>query len=735
MMKILPKLPQMATLLFVLFFSSSLQANTIYVDGAAIGANNGSSWVDAYVSFQDGINAAVAGDEVWVATGTYQPAFEEYFAMKSGVKIYGGFANTATLFSERNWIANPVILLGNGTSVIFSIGVDADATLDGFTVTGGTQSGGQGGGVYNVSSSPVFANIIFSGNSADDGGQGGAVYNNSSSSIFINTVFSGNSANGGGQGGAVYDAFSSTTFINSVFSGNSANDGFGGAVLTNGSAITFTNVTFFGNTAMYNAAGIYSLNSPGAITNCIFWNNTILSGANPDLFISGTPPTVAYSFAKILLSGTGNLSGESDPFVNIANPAGADGIFMTADDGLQLLGCQTPLNAGDNAANISATDITGQPRIYLAENIDMGAYEYQAAQAYSLAMDADSIRQMIEPLNILVAPGSCRLITALLPNGANPAADSVTTKVWIDNSVQSYAGQFYAQRHYDITLRTDAAIATAKVFLFFTQAEFDAFNALSVIDLPADPADAAGIANLRIKQFHGESATGTPGTYSGSTVTIDPDDVDIFWSSFTNSWQVSFDVTGFSGFFVTTDPLVTLPLTLLSFTGQLVNGKTQLQWKTANEINTHHFEVQESSDGMNFNPLATVMADGRGDNSYSSIDAQTQTGNNYYRLKSVDNDGKFTYSKVVLIKISSDGKSVFSVYPNPTAKQLVVQYDNTNSAAQISIYSLQGQKILNTSVKGSTQTTIDVSHLARGTYMIEYRSDTEIRRDKFVKID
>jgi hypothetical protein len=179
----------------------------------------------------------------------------------------------------------------------------------------------------------------------------------------------------------------------------------------------------------------------------------------------------------------------------------------------------------------------------------------------------------------------------------------------------------------------------------------------------------------------------------------------------------------------------TLPLNLLSFTGQSSNGKIQLQWQTANELNTDHFEVDKSTNGVNFSFLTNVNAVGSGNNSYTNVDAQPNIGNNYYRLKIIDDNGNFIYSNIVIVKIGSKGSIPFIVYPNPTSNQLVVQYDNAAGDAILNIYNTQGQKVLTTSMNGSTKTTIDVSNLAAGNYIIEYNSDITILRDKFVKVN
>jgi len=140
----------------------------------------------------------------------------------------------------------------------------------------------------------------------------------------------------------------------------------------------------------------------------------------------------------------------------------------------------------------------------------------------------------------------------VVPSGAHPVSGPLTTRVYVDSTLQTYDSSVYVQRHYEIEPATDAATATATITLYFTQQDFNVFNAQPGhgSDLPTGPDDASGIANLRVYQFHGTSSVGDPGSHQGGAVEIDPVNSNVVWDPVTQSWSVTFDVTGFSGFFI-----------------------------------------------------------------------------------------------------------------------------------------------------------------------------------------
>ncbi len=142
------------------------------------------------------------------------------------------------------------------------------------------------------------------------------------------------------------------------------------------------------------------------------------------------------------------------------------------------------------------------------------------------------------------------LIARLVPQNANPINGQTTAKVWVD-AVQT---PDFVKRHYQIIPLADTNTATAKTTLYFTQQNFDDFNAVNQLKLPTNSVDAAGKANVRIGKYAGTSNdnSGNLNSYTGLASVINPVDGDIVWAN--SRWEVSFTNTGFGGFILQTKP-------------------------------------------------------------------------------------------------------------------------------------------------------------------------------------
>jgi hypothetical protein len=188
--------------------------------------------------------------------------------------------------------------------------------------------------------------------------------------------------------------------------------------------------------------------------------------------------------------------------------------------------------------------------------------------------------------------------------------------------VLTYGGQPYVQRHYQVT---PAAGSTGTVTMYYTQAEFDNFNAHpgSVLNLPTGPGDATGIANMRYSKFNGSTnnGTGLPGSYTGGSQVLNPVDANVIWNATFSRWEVTLDVSGFSGFFLQTFAFV-LPVNLTSFAAQKESNDIRLKWQTADETSNDHFEVERSLDGRTFTSIGQRTGNnGTGIKNYDWLDA------------------------------------------------------------------------------------------------------------------
>lgn len=278
--------------LLQLSFISSTNAQ-IYVDGAASGANNGTSWANAYTNLSPAITAATAGNEIWVAAGTYTPAASTSYVMKEGIKVYGGFLSGMTLLTSRDPVANVTTLDGNGKSVLSFSTITSATVLDGFTITGGTGAGitgvASGGGISLVNASPVLSNLIITSNTAAAGG--GINMSGTSGPTVTNAFLSANSAvfsTVGGIGGGIYfRGTGSPTFTSIVLENNTTNSSLGGAfclhntsVANTGGNITINNAVFYNNTATGSSGALSAqFGNTLKITNAVFANNSTTSGS------------------------------------------------------------------------------------------------------------------------------------------------------------------------------------------------------------------------------------------------------------------------------------------------------------------------------------------------------------------------------------------------------------------------------------------------------------------------
>ena len=165
----------------------------------------------------------------------------------------------------------------------------------------------------------------------------------------------------------------------------------------------------------------------------------------------------------------------------------------------------------------------------------------------------------------------------------------------------------------------------------------------------------------------------------------------------------------------------------LSFTGNAVNKSVILNWITAQETNSNYFEIERSFTGKDF-AFIGIALDGFENGTkkeYAFKENASLLENKdviYYRLKQFDNDGKFSYSSILVVRLKSISKVDIQVSPNPFTERLTVRFTATeNTTAVLSIVNLSGQLIINQKFnvsKGYNNQQIEgLNNLPGGTYL------------------
>jgi Right handed beta helix region/Secretion system C-terminal sorting domain len=461
--------------------------NILYVNvNVSGGTSSGNSWANAIPQLADALkwarqqNNFTSGNplKIYVSKGTYKPMYnaadasfttnanrDNAFVMVNNVQLYGGFdpANNIDDLTHTRDYTNTILsgdigTVGTATDntyhVLISSGGIGTARLDGFMVTGGYSTSSNsglvtvnsnaiyrsyGGGMYNVSSSPVVTNCSFTNNLSPYGGgifnvtdaapsitncsftgnnssgYGGGMANQSTSSALTvsGCTFSGN--NSSGYGGGMYNYTSSPTITNCSFIGNSAGNSGGGMANQSLASPTIANCSFTGNTLTTSfGSAMYNASSSPAITNSSFTGNT---GASPGYAIYDNSSSSLTLTNVIIANNGGNglfslnstiamqnsivweaINGTYTPKYSLikGSTSTSDGnikavtysatdIFTDYSGGDYTLKPNSPaINAGSNAlfAGLSAStlDLAGNPRVYNYNQsgvIDLGAYEYQ----------------------------------------------------------------------------------------------------------------------------------------------------------------------------------------------------------------------------------------------------------------------------------------------------------------------------------------------------------------------
>jgi hypothetical protein len=493
------------------------------------------------------------------------------------------------------------------------------------------------------------------------------------------------------------------------------------AVVYNNNNLILSNTAFntgsTSNHSLYivsNAAGISS--QPNNVTACTGLPATFSTTASGDGTLTyqwQSSSNAAFTF-PVSLGNAGVYSGANTSSLNISDNSNLSGTYYRVV-----------------VSNTCAT-VNSSPALL-------------TLNASTLAPSLSTATQAVNTNYNFYYSAPCALIAKVVPSGTSPLSGNVTSNVWIENSVPTYGGQPFVARHYQITPAANATTSTGTITLYFTQAEFDAFNAaaISTPKLPVSSSDNIGKSNLRVGKYSGVSndGTGLPGSYTSGVTVIDPADANIVWNASAARWEVTFNVSGFSGFIIQTSANP-LPVNLISFSGQLNNNDVSLQWKTSSEINHDYFEIERSTDGQTFTAAGRVPGTNSGSvQNYSWFDAGAgllTSSKLFYRLKMVSITGEVEYSNILTFSVNKSASPIVSVTPNPFVSNVNISLQMPEAArVAIRLTDITGQLLKSeyTNVpKGSAILPITgIGNLTQGIYVLSLQFNEHTYTYKLVK--
>jgi hypothetical protein len=180
-----------------------------------------------------------------------------------------------------------------------------------------------------------------------------------------------------------------------------------------------------------------------------------------------------------------------------------------------------------------------------------------------------------------------------------------------------------------------------------------------------------------------------------------------------------------------------LPIKIVSFTAMPNAGNVDLQWVVSIQTNVLKYEVEFSKDGIHFDKIATNSSNGNAQSTYYAKHANPVVGINYYRIKTIENDGTISYSEIRKVNFGKLGSVL--VYPNPVASgnvNITVTGSMVGKAATISIFSVDGKLIRVLKFEKINQTeNVDISKLSNGSYILKITTLTEVVNVQLEKIN
>jgi hypothetical protein len=232
------------------------------------------------------------------------------------------------------------------------------------------------------------------------------------------------------------------------------------------------------------------------------------------------------------------------------------------------------------------------------------------------------------------------------------------------------------------------------------------------------------ITGIRAGYYNGSFWTNIGGTGVGAVATT--------------GTVTSNSVSAFNNNFTIASTSWVLPLDIISFTGARNGNYNRLKWTIGNEVNMLHYELQRSTDAINFTTINIQLPkNNNGTELYTYDDVAAMQNKTYYRLKCIDNNGEIKYSGIVIITATQDGRKDFYVLKNPVSDRIdIYAGDLVKGTYNYTIANTAGQVVQSGKLDIKTQGVYTINlqaYLSKGMYMLVVRNADNILQKSILK--
>jgi hypothetical protein len=526
-----------------------------------------------------------------------------------------------------------------------------------------------------------------------------------------------------------------------------------GPVLSNGSIIVNTgtlavgdSVTVYTNAVNRNAAGNYTYSvyqSLNAVNNSVI-NDTLeglTSFVTPMLSVSPKTATVTSPTQTVKALASSPLLSGGNPFISEicyyrgARAAATWPSWFTADEAIEVTGVPNSDLAGytleeyigtslNHTVTFPSGTIFSPTGTMVIATGTIGSTVASPANFYYLSGNNTAVLSG-DPHGFVIRNSSGQIVDAVAVTGYTfPASAGVTPADWTGPGVTASAS-------FAAIMLIAPDNNTASVWALETATMQINPNVLNTNITAPTPPITSGFDWMYLGSSVSTSAATTFGPYTTPGIYK-------YVAVFTNACGTFRDT-------VTITASATVPVKLVQFTAAPSNGDVLLNWSTASESNSSHFEIERSVDGKSFEKLVYVKAAGSSATmlNYNDEDknAFVIAGANtlYYRLKMVDNDSKFEYSKIAVVSVNDNNEQKpLTVFPNPYNDQTYLTFNAAHNAqAVINVTDLTGKVVVSysESVIGGTFVSAlkHAAELETGIYFVSIEMDGVKHQAKLIK--